>query len=103
MAATEYRDFSLVIGGTTPAAQIGDMLTTLWDPCVILHKHDSIAPALEEETGRLLLDLFALERDSFVPSFTSGATAAKTGCASRVSSWASMRPRRSRAGSMAQM
>lgn len=75
MANTELRDFSLVVGGATPAAQIGDLLTTLWDPCVILHDHDSLAPTVEDQTGLMLLDLFDLSREAFVPSFTSGASA----------------------------
>jgi glutamate/tyrosine decarboxylase-like PLP-dependent enzyme len=75
MANTVLRDFGLVVGGATPAAQIGDLLTTLWDPCVILHDHDSLAPVVEDQTGLMLLDLFELARDAFVPSFTSGASA----------------------------
>jgi glutamate/tyrosine decarboxylase-like PLP-dependent enzyme len=75
MASTSRRDFSLVIGGATGAAQVGDVLTTLWDPCVILHDHDTLAPTVEDHTGLLLLDLFELERGAFVPTFTSGASA----------------------------
>jgi glutamate/tyrosine decarboxylase-like PLP-dependent enzyme len=75
MAVTAHRDFSLVVGGATPAAQLGDLLATLWDPCVILHDHDSIAPTVEEQTGLMLLDLFRLPREAFVPTFTTGASA----------------------------
>jgi hypothetical protein len=76
LANTAVRDFSLVIGGPTPAAVLGDVLTSLWDPCVILHDHDSIAPVVEDQTALLLLDLFELRREDFVGTFTTGGAAA---------------------------
>jgi glutamate/tyrosine decarboxylase-like PLP-dependent enzyme len=75
LSNTGLRDFGLVIGGSTPAAQIGDLLATLWDQCVILHDHDSIAPVVEDQTSLLLLDLFRLPRAGFTGTFTTGASA----------------------------
>ncbi len=75
MANLATRDFSLVIGASTSAASVGDVLTTLWDQCVILHSYNSMAPAVEVQAGKLLLDLFDLPRDAFEGTFTTGCSA----------------------------
>jgi glutamate/tyrosine decarboxylase-like PLP-dependent enzyme len=68
------RAFPWVIGGVTPASLIGALYQVLYDQINMVYGA-SIGPKLEEETIKLLLDLFQLSRDIFDGNFTTGATA----------------------------
>lgn len=71
------RNFSLVTGGTTPAAQLADMLVTSYDENLFVHFRDSSASvALEQRTLEMILDLLDLPRAGFKGrTMTTGATA----------------------------
>ncbi|PVG01385.1 PLP-dependent transferase [Serendipita vermifera] len=71
------RYFGFVTGGSLPAAQCGDILTTLYDQNVMVHlPNDTISTALEYRTLELILDLLNLPFDLFTGrSLTTGATA----------------------------
>lgn len=68
------RAFPWVIGGVTPAAFVGALYQILYDQ-INMVSGASIGPKLENETIKLLLDLFQLSRDAFEGNFTTGATA----------------------------
>ncbi|QRV92139.1 Pyridoxal-dependent decarboxylase conserved domain [Ceratobasidium sp. AG-Ba] len=71
------RYFGFVIGGTLPAAEAGDFLTTIYDlNCMTNLADQSINGPLEDRTLEMVLDLLDLPRDRFtVRTLTSGATA----------------------------
>jgi glutamate/tyrosine decarboxylase-like PLP-dependent enzyme len=68
------RYWGFVTGGTTPAALIGDWLTTAYDTN-LADRHNSAAPQIELDTIRLLRDFFSLPA-SFHGVFVTGATTA---------------------------
>ncbi|KAG9100247.1 hypothetical protein FS749_015885 [Ceratobasidium sp. UAMH 11750] len=74
---TGPRYFGFVTGGTFPAAEAGDFLTTIYDlNCMTNLADQSITAALEDRTLEMLLDLLDLPRERFtVRTLTSGATA----------------------------
>ncbi|KAG8752064.1 hypothetical protein FRC14_007390 [Serendipita sp. 396] len=70
------RYFGFVTGGALPAAQCGDILTTIYDQNVQVHlPTDTISTALEHRTLQLVLDLLSIPRATFTgQSLSSGAT-----------------------------
>lgn len=74
-ASPGARYLGFVTGGVTPAALIGDWLTTVVDQNPP-NPGDSIAPSVTDATIAMLLDLFRLPSPEFDGCFTSGATAA---------------------------
>lgn len=73
------RFFGWVIGATAPAGMAADWLTSAWGQNVGNAHATPAASACEEQTGRWLLDLLDLPRESSV-GFVSGATIANFTC-----------------------
>ena len=70
-ANSSSRFFAWVNGGTLPAAQATDVLTSLWDQNAVLAATSPAAAVLEEVAARMLLDALHLPADCTV-SFTTG-------------------------------
>jgi glutamate/tyrosine decarboxylase-like PLP-dependent enzyme len=79
VAIPSGRFFGMVIGGTLPAALGADWLTSAWDQNVGLRSLTPAAAAVEEVTGRWLLELLGLPGDGAV-GFVTGATMANFTC-----------------------
>jgi glutamate/tyrosine decarboxylase-like PLP-dependent enzyme len=76
VASSGPRYWGFVTGGGTPAAILGDWLTSVFDQNAQLSTGIGDASALLEiQTGKLLLDLFGLP-ENFMGSFVTGATMA---------------------------
>lgn len=73
------RFFGWVIGATAPAGMAADWLTSAWAQNVGNAHATPAASACEEQTGKWLLDLLNLPRESSV-GFVSGATIANFTC-----------------------
>jgi len=73
------RFFGWVIGATTPAGMAADWLTSAWGQNVGNAHATPAASACEEQTGKWLLELLDLPRESSV-GFVSGATIANFTC-----------------------
>lgn len=66
------RYFGYVVGGTTPAAVIGDILTTIYDQCAF-GLPTSLDYKIETETLNMLKDLLGID-STFSGTFVTGAT-----------------------------
>jgi glutamate/tyrosine decarboxylase-like PLP-dependent enzyme len=81
------RYWGYVTGGTTPAAIMGDWLTTIYDQnAQTKDGQGDISANIEIETIQLLLDLFNLPRD-FFGGFVTGATTSSFTCLAVARQW----------------
>jgi glutamate/tyrosine decarboxylase-like PLP-dependent enzyme len=81
------RYWGYVTGGTTPAAIMGDWLTTIYDQnAQTKDGQGDISANIEIETIQLLLDLFNLPRD-FFGGFVTGATMSSFTCLAVARQW----------------
>lgn len=87
VGASGPRYLGYVVGGTTPAAIMGDWLATVCDqnPQTINAQGD-ISMLIEKETIRLLLNLFRLP-DTFLGGFVTGATMSNFTCLGVARQW----------------
>ncbi|MFC3811904.1 pyridoxal phosphate-dependent decarboxylase family protein [Lacihabitans lacunae] len=81
------RFLGFVTGGATPAAILGDWLTTIYDQNTQSTKgQGDISAIIEIETIKLLLDLFDLP-DNFIGGFVTGATMSNFTCLAVARQW----------------
>ena len=80
------RYWGFVTGGTTPAALVGDWLTSAVDQNLMVGG-DSVATEVELATLNLIKDLFVLPRDAFEGVLTTGATASNLVCLAIARQW----------------
>lgn len=80
VATTGPRYWGFVTGGSTPAAVMGDWLTSIYDQnSFATQGQGDLSARLELETIQLLLDLFGLPKD-FLGGFVTGATMSNFTC-----------------------
>jgi len=88
VASSGPRYLGYVTGGTTPAAIVGDWLTTTFDQnSFATQGNGDVSAVIELETIRLLLQLFDLPA-SFLGGFVSGATMSNFTCLAVARQWA---------------
>ena len=75
MAIPSGRFFGWVMGGTLPASLAADWLVSAWDQNAAMRFATPAAAAIEQVTGRWIVDLLGLPRDAGV-GFTTGGTMA---------------------------
>lgn len=81
------RYWGYVIGGTTPAAIVGDWLTSIYDQnAQATDAQGDISANIEIETIKLLLDLFELPKN-FFGGFVTGATMSNFTCMAVARQW----------------
>ena len=81
------RYWGFVTGGATPAAIVGDWLTTIYDPNAQSTKaQGGVSALIEIETINLLLQLFDLPK-SFLGGFVTGATMSNFTCLAVARQW----------------
>ncbi len=87
VASSGPRYWGYVTGGTTPAAIVGDWLSTVYDQnSQETDAQGDISANIEIETIRLLLDLFELPEDYF-GGFVTGATMSSFTCLAVARQW----------------
>jgi glutamate/tyrosine decarboxylase-like PLP-dependent enzyme len=87
VSSTGPRFWGFVIGGSTPASIMGDMLATFYDQNPQATKgQGDISAIIEIETIRQLLDLFGLPKD-FLGGFVTGATMSNFTCLGVARQW----------------
>jgi len=87
VGSTGPRYWGFVIGGSTPASIMGDMLATFYDQNTQATKgQGDISALIEIETITLLLDLFNLPR-KFLGGFVTGATMSNFTCLGVARQW----------------
>lgn len=80
VATTGPRYWGFVTGGSTPAAVVGDWLTSIYDQnSFATQGQGDLSARIELETIQLLLDLFGLPKD-FLGGFVTGATMSNFTC-----------------------
>lgn len=80
VATTGPRYWGFVTGGSTPAAVVGDWLTSIYDQnSFATQGQGDLSARIEQETISLLLDLFGLPTD-FLGGFVTGATMSNFTC-----------------------
>lgn len=81
------RFWGFVTGGSTPAAIVGDWLTTIYDQNSFSTKgQGDVSAVIELETIQLLLELFELPND-FLGGFVTGATMSNFTCLAVARQW----------------
>lgn len=87
VATTGPRYWGFVTGGSTPAAVVGDWLTSIYDQnSFATQGQGDLSARIELETIQLLLDLFDLPKD-FLGGFVTGATMSNFTCLAVARQW----------------
>lgn len=87
VATTGPRYWGFVTGGSTPAAVVGDWLTSIYDQnSFATQGQGDLSARIELETIQLLLDLFGLPKD-FLGGFVTGATLSNFTCLAVARQW----------------
>jgi glutamate/tyrosine decarboxylase-like PLP-dependent enzyme len=87
VGTTGPRYWGFVIGGSTPASIMGDLLATFYDQNTFSTKgQGDVSALIEIETIKLLLDLFGLPK-GFLGGFVTGATMSNFTCLGVARQW----------------
>ncbi|GGF51768.1 pyridoxal phosphate-dependent decarboxylase family protein [Echinicola rosea] len=87
VASSGPRFWGFVTGGTTPAAMVGDWLTSVYDQNTQTTKgHGDVSGTIEKQTILLLLELLQLPKD-YLGGFVTGATMSNFTCLAVARQW----------------